>query len=184
MSEPDTLYVLAAAYDDVHDAEADYEAVKALYKEVAVSHDFDAAVLSRHESGKVEVVKKHEQPTRHGAAHGLAWGLAVGAAMAVVPAIGLVGGMSVAGGAGAAIGAVKGHVKNGMDDDDLKALGDTLNAGQAGLIVVYATNMADQVAANIKAVNRFVSKEIDANADELARQIKEAEATGSGASDS
>jgi hypothetical protein len=41
---------------------------------------------------------------------------------------------------------------------------------------VYATNMADQVAANIKAVNRFVSKEIDANGDELARQIKEAEA--------
>jgi hypothetical protein len=34
--------------------------------------------------------------------------------------------------------------------------------------------MADQVAANIKAVNRFVSKEIDANADELAKQLQEA----------
>jgi hypothetical protein len=42
------------------------------------------------------------------------------------------------------------------------------------LIVVYATNMADQVAANIKAVNRFVSKEIDANADALAKQLQEA----------
>ena len=50
-----------------------------------------------------------------------------------------------------------------------------LDQGQAGLIVVYATNMADQVAANIKAVNRFVSKEIDANADDLARQLHEAE---------
>jgi uncharacterized membrane protein len=184
MSEPDTLYVLAASYDDVHDAEADYEAVKALYKEVATSHDFDAAVLSRDESGNVEVVKKHEQPTRHGAAHGLAWGLAVGAAVALFPAVGLAGGLAAGGGAGAVIGAVKGHVKNGMDDDDLAALGETLSAGQAGLIVVYATNMADQVAANIKAVNRFVSKEIDANADELARQIKEAEAAGSGASES
>jgi uncharacterized membrane protein len=176
MSEPDTLLVLAAAYDDVHDAEADYEAVKALYKEVATSHDFDAAVLARDENGKVEVVKKHEQPTRHGAAHGLAWGLAVGAAMAVFPAIGLVGGMTVAGGAGAAIGAVKGHVKQGLDDNDLKQLGETLNKGKAGLIVVYATNMADQIAANIKAVNKYVSKEIDANADELAKQIKAAEA--------
>jgi len=183
MSEVDTLYVLAASYDDVHDAEADYEAVKALYKEVATSHDFDAAVLSRDESGKVEVVKKHEQPTRHGAAHGLAWGLAVGAAVALFPAVGLAGGLAAGGGAGAVIGAVKGHVKNGMDDDDLKGLGETLNAGQAGLIVVYATNMADQVAANIKAVNRFVSKEIDASADELARQIKEAEASQSGASE-
>jgi hypothetical protein len=29
----------------------------------------------------------------------------------------------------------------------LKELGDTLDAGQAGLIVVYETNLADQVAA-------------------------------------
>ena len=50
-----------------------------------------------------------------------------------------------------------------------------LGEGDAGLIVVYATNMADQIAANIKAVNRFVSNEIDANADVLARQLQEAE---------
>jgi len=30
-SEKDTLVVLGASYDDVADAEADYEAVKALY---------------------------------------------------------------------------------------------------------------------------------------------------------
>jgi hypothetical protein len=35
--------------------------------------------------------------------------------------------------------------------------------------------MADQVAANIKAVNRFVSEQIDADADALARQLHEAE---------
>ena len=64
----------------------------------------------------------------------------------------------------------------GMADSDLKALGDVLGQGQAGLIVVYATNMADQIAANIKAVNRAVSDEIDANADELAERLKQAEA--------
>ena len=63
-----------------------------------------------------------------------------------------------------------------MDDDDLKQLGEVLETGRAGLIVVYATNMADQIAANIKAVNRRVSKEIDANADELARQLQQAQA--------
>jgi len=174
MSEPDTLLVLAAAYDDVAAAEADYEAVKALYYEIKTSHEFDAAVLARDEDGKIEVVKKHEQPTRHGAAHGLGWGLAIGAACAILPGIGLLGGLAVGGGAGAVIGAVTGHVKGGMDNSDLKALGDVLDKGQAGLIVVYATNMADQVAANIKAVNKFVSKEIDANADELAKQLQEA----------
>ncbi len=34
---------------------------------------------------------------------------------------------------------------------------------------------ADQIAASIKAQNKYVSKEIDANADELAKQIKAAE---------
>jgi uncharacterized membrane protein len=176
MSEHDTLLVLAASYDDLAEAEADYEAVKALYHEVETSHDFDAAVVTRDENGKVEVVKKHEQPTRHGAAHGLGWGLAVGAACALFPAVGLLGGLAVGGGAGAAIGAVTGHMKGGMDDDDLKQLGDVLERGQAGLIVVYATNMADQIAANVKAVDKHISKEIDANADELARQLHEAEA--------
>jgi uncharacterized membrane protein len=179
MSDADTVLVLAAAYDSVDEAEADYEAVKALYKEVQASHDFDAAVLERNDEGKVEVVKKHEEPTRHGAAKGLGWGLAVGAAIAIFPAIGIVGGMVAGGGTGAAIGAVKGHMQGGMDDDDLKALGETLNKGKAGLIAVYAVNMADQIAASIKAENKFISKEIDARADELAAQIKASEGSES-----
>ncbi len=178
MSEPDTLLVLAASYDDVAAAEADYEAVKALYYEIKTSHEFDAAVVARNEDGKIEVVKKHEQPTRHGAAHGLGWGLAVGAVCAILPGIGLLGALAVGGAGGAAIGAVTGHVKGGMNDSDLKSLGEVLEQGHAGLIVVYATNMADQVAANIKAVNKFVSQEIDANADELAKQLQEAGTAG------
>ena len=179
MSEHDTLLILAASYDDLTEAERDYEAVKALYGEIHTSHDFDAAVVKRGDDGKVEVVRKHEEPTRHGAAHGLGWGLAIGAAAALLPGIGLLGGLAAGGGAGAAIGAVTGHVKGGLDDDDLKGLGDVLDQGEAALIVVYATNMADQIAANIKALNKYVSKEVDANADELARQLHEAEAGSS-----
>jgi hypothetical protein len=33
-------------------------------------------------------------------------------------------------------------MKGGMPDHDLKALGEVLEQGQAGLLVVYATNMA------------------------------------------
>ena len=175
MSEKDTLLVLAASYDRLADAEADYEAVKALYYSAAASHDFDAAVLDRDEEGKVRVVRKHEQPTRHGAAVGLGWGLAIGAVCAIFPPIGIVGGLAVGGGAGAVIGAVTGHVKGGLDDADLKQLGDVLNKGQAGLVAVYATNMADQIVASIKAQDRYVSKELEANADELAKQLKAAE---------
>jgi uncharacterized membrane protein len=174
--QPDTLFLAAASYSNVDDAVADYEAVKMLYHEVQASHDFDAAVIARDEHGKVRIVKKHEQPTRHGAAHGLGWGLAAGAVAALFPAVGIVGALAVGGGAGAAIGAVSGHVSGGMRRHDLKELGEVLDEGEAGLIVAYATNMADQVAANIKAANRMVSKETDMAADELAEEIKRAEA--------
>ena len=171
--EKDTLYVIAAAYDNVDDAVADYEAVKALYREVKSSHDFDASVIAKDEKGKVHIVKKHEQPTRHGAAVGLGWGLAAGVAAALFPPVGI--GIAGAGAAGAGIGAVAGHASGGMSRGDLKDLGETLDAGQAGLIVVYETNLADQIAANIKAANRMVSRATDMAADQLAEDMKEAQ---------
>src|SRR5215211_7410949 len=165
----DTLYVIAAAYDDVDAAIADYEAIKALYREVKTSHDFDAAVIAKDQKGKVRIVKKHEQPTRHGAAVGLGWGLAVGVVAALFPPVGI--GIAAAGGAGATIGGVAGHASKGMSRGDLKDLGEALDEGQAGLVVVYAFNLADQVGATIKAANRIVSRATDMAADELAADL-------------
>lgn len=172
--EKDVLYVVAATYDAVDEAVADYEALKALYREVKTSHDFDASVIAKDETGKVHIVKKHEQPTRHGAAVGLGWGLAVGVVAALFPPVGI--GIVAGGAGGAAVGAVAGHAAGGMSRDDLKELGETLDTGQAGLVAVYETNLADQVAANIKAANRFISIATDMAADELAADIKRAEA--------
>jgi uncharacterized membrane protein len=174
--QPDTLFVGAASYGSVDDAIADYEAIKMLYREIQTSHAFDAAVIAKDADGKVKIVKKHEEPTRHGAAHGLGWGLAAGAVAALFPAVGILGALTVGGGAGAAIGAVSGHVSGGMRRDDLKQLGEVLDEGNAGLIVVYAANLADQIAANIKAANHIVAMETDMAADELAEEIKAAEA--------
>jgi len=178
--DPDVLYVAAASYDNLDDALGDYELVKAVYYEIKASDEFDAAVIAKQE-GKVKIVKKHEQPTRHGAVHGLGWGLAAGAVAALFPAVGIIGALTAGGGAGAAIGAVSGHVHGGMKRGELKELGDVLDEGEAGLIVVYATNVADQIAANIKAANRIVSLATDMAADELAQEIKEAEAETAGA---
>jgi uncharacterized membrane protein len=172
--EKDTLYVIAAAYDDVDLAVADYEAVKELYREVRSSHDFDAAVIAKDENGKVHIVKKHEQPTRHGAAVGLGWGLAVGVAAALFPPVGI--GIAAAGGAGAAIGGVAGHASNGMSRGDLKDVGETLDTGQAGLIAVYEFNLADQIVANIKAANRLIYAATDFAADQLAADLAQADA--------
>jgi uncharacterized membrane protein len=172
-SDADTLYVAAGTYDDVDAAVADYEAVKELYRAVKSSHDFDAAVIAKTDDGEVKIVKKHEQPTRHGAAVGLGWGLAVGVTAALFPPVGI--GIAAAGGTGAAIGGVAGHASKGMSRGDLKELGEALDEGQAGLVVVYAFNLADQVGATIKAANRVVSKETDMAADELVADLKQAE---------
>ncbi|MGO9159513.1 MAG: DUF1269 domain-containing protein [Streptosporangiaceae bacterium] len=171
--DKDTLYVIAAAYDGVDAAVADYEAVKLLYRSVKTSHDFDASVIAKNEDGRVRIVKKHEQPTRHGAAVGLGWGLAVGVASVLFPPVGI--GLVGAGAGGAAIGAVAGHVSGGMSRSDLKELGETLDAGQAGLIVIYETNLADQVAANIKAASHILAKATDMEADQLAEEMRKAE---------
>ena len=173
-NKKDTLYVIAAAYDDVDAAIVDYEAIKALYRSVKSSHDFDASVIAKDEDGKVRIVRKHEQPTRHGAAVGLGWGLAVGVTAVLFPPVGI--GIATAGATGAAIGGVAGHASGGMSRSDLKDLGETLDAGQAGLIAVYEFNLADQVAATIKAANRVVSRETDMAADQLAEDMKRADA--------
>lgn len=164
MSKKDTLLVLVAAYDDVQVAEADYETVKDMYRAAGVGHDFDATVIQRGADGKSHVVKKHEESTRHG----LKWGLAIGAACAIFPAVGLVGGMA----AGAGIGAAAGHIKGGMSNSNLKRVAATLDKGQAGLIVVYATNMNDQINAAIDAENKYISDEMSIDQAALDKQLK------------
>lgn len=173
MTDNDTLFVLTATYDRTDGAVADFEAVKSLYKEVRTSHDFDAAVIEKDSHGKVHIVKKHEQPTRHGAAVGLGWGLAAGVVATLFPPVGI--GIATAGAGGAALGAIAGHAAGGMSRKDLKELGEALDDGAAGLVVVYETNLADQVAANIKAANRMISKQTDMAADRLAKELKAAE---------
>jgi hypothetical protein len=129
--------------------------------------------ISKDDDGKVHIVKKHEQPTRHGAAVGLGWGLAVDVVATLFPPVGI--GIVTAGGAGTLIGGVTGHASGGMPRSDLKEPGDILDAGQAGLIAVHETNLADQVAANINAANRVISRATDMGADQLAADMEKTE---------
>ena len=171
----DTLYVLAAAYDRVEDALSDFDAVKVAYKHVGSTHDFDATVIAKDEAGKVEIVRRHDEPTRHGTAVGLNWGLAAGAVAALFPAVGIIGALAVGGGAGAALGAMAGHASSGMSREDLTALGEVLDEGDAGLVVVYSSDMADRVNAGVGGARSTVRKTTTVSAEQLAEEIREAE---------
>ena len=85
----DTFIVLAASYDTLGTAEADYHAVRDFYLTAGLLDTYDAAVITRNEGGKVRIVVKHEQPTRQGAWRGLGIGLVGGALVALFPAVGI-----------------------------------------------------------------------------------------------
>jgi len=176
----DKLYVLAASYDHVEDALAEYQAIEAAYRHVGTTRDFDATVIAKDEKGKVEIVRRHEEQKRHGAEVGFGWGLAVGAVAALFPAVGIIGALAAGGGAGAALGAVAGHASGGMSRSDLMALGDVLDSGRAGLVVVYAGHMADRVTTSVNAATSSVTATATVTAEQLAADIRDAESSAAG----
>lgn len=171
----DTFAVFAATYPSVADAEADYETVKSLYYDFNAMDTFDAAVISKSDDGKVRIEKKHEQPTRHGAWLGGGIGLGAGLLVALFPAVGLAGGLLVGTAGGAGIGALAGHASGGLSRQDLKDLGEHLDAGTAGLLVVAAVDLADRVAGSLKAAEKVVRKELKTDDQQLTKDLEAAE---------
>jgi uncharacterized membrane protein len=167
--------VMAASYDDVDDAKADLEAVKAAFRHVGTTLDLDAAVVARDDSGKVEVVDRHDARTHHDKVVGLGWGMAIGAVAALFPPIGIVGALAIGGGAGAALGASAGHAARAMSRDDLKELGEVLDRGDAGLIVVYGSEMADRIGSSVSRAKAKVRRSTDLSFEQLAAEVREAE---------
>src|SRR5215203_2876421 len=142
----DTVMAYVGAYDDVADAEADYQLVKELHTEADLIDAYDAAVIERREGGKTKIVKKHETPTRAGGVLGGGVGLATGVVVALFPFAAVGGGLLMGTTAGGAIlGAVAGHAAAGMSRHDLKELGEHLDAGEAGLVVIAVSDKGAKV---------------------------------------
>jgi uncharacterized membrane protein len=157
------VFLYAAVYDDVGDAEADYEVVFDLHAAGAIG-TFDSAVIEK-EGDKVRV-HKTEKPTQHGA-----WtGIAVGAIAGILFPPSIIGGAIV----GGAAGGVAGHLWRGMSRGDLKELGEALDEGQAAVIVVGESKIEEQIEKATKRARKLLEKQIDADADELKRELEEA----------
>lgn len=167
----DEFVFVAATYDDVSVAEDDYNAVKDLYYDLGVADSFDAAVISK-VNGRVKIVRKHEQPTRHGGWLGAGWGLAAGLGLALFPAIGIgVAGWTAATGAG--LGAIAGHVTGGMSRSDLKELGEHLDSGHAALVVAAASDVEARVEQALGHAIKVLKKQGGVDADALAKELED-----------
>jgi uncharacterized membrane protein len=155
------VFLYAAIYDEIADAETDYEAVFDLHAAGAIG-TFDSAVIRKEEDGKVRVTKT-EKPTQHGA-----WtGAGVGALVGIIFPPAILGTAIVGAGAGGLIG----HLRGGVSRDDLKELGDALEEGNAAVIVIGESKIEEQLEKATTRANKLIEKQIDADADELKREI-------------
>jgi uncharacterized membrane protein len=174
----DTLIAFVGVYGSVEDAEADYQLVKDLHVEAGLIDGYDAAVIERRDGGKTKIVSKHETPTRVGGVLGGGVGLATGLVVALFPFAAVGGGLLATTTAGGAVlGAVAGHAAPGMSRHDLKELGEQLDTGEAGLVVVAVSDMGAKVQRAMKRAQKLEEKQLKADTEELERDAKAAESS-------
>jgi uncharacterized membrane protein len=159
------VFIYAGEYDDVEDAKADLEALEELHREHVVG-TYDAAVVTKNEEGKVEIVDKIEKPTQHGGWYGAAVGAAIG--LVFPPGI-LLGGLM-----GAGAGALIGHLEGGMSSSDVREVGELLDNSEAALIVVGEATIERAVAEATERAKKELKNDVRADAREMERAIDEA----------
>jgi uncharacterized membrane protein len=161
------VFLYAAVYDNIADAESDFLAVFDLHSAKAIG-TFDAAVIEKRDD-KVHV-HKAEKPTQHGA-----WtGIGVGALVGILFPPSIIGSAIVGGAAGGVIG----HLWKGMSRGDLKDLGEALDEGDAALIVIGESKVDEQIEKAVKRARKVLQKEVDADSAQLKKEIEAAEKQG------
>jgi uncharacterized membrane protein len=171
----DTFVAYVGVYPSVEDAELDYEMVKDLHTKAGMLDAYDAAVIEKRDNGKVHITKKHETPTRVGGVLGGGVGLATGLVVALFPFAAIGGGLLAATTAGGAVlGAVTGHAAAGMSRHDLKELGEYLDEGQAGLVVVGVVEMEDDIKQSMSKAEKLETREIKADTAAIEQDAKAA----------
>ena len=163
MANENNVFLYIGTYVNETAARDDYEIVKDLHATGMVG-TYDAAVLTKDAKGKVHE-NKDETTTRHGA-----WGGAVvGALFGLLFPPAILGSAAV----GAAIGGVGGHLWKGLSRSDVKELGEFIDAGEACLLIIGESKIAEQIEkAELKA-DKQIAKELDVDAKDLDAAIQE-----------
>jgi uncharacterized membrane protein len=164
MSTDNATFIYVAAYPDEMAARADYEAVKELHASGLVG-SYDAAVVTKDDRGKVHE-NKDEMATRHGAW----WGIAAGAALGAIfpPSI-----LATAA-AGGVIGGVSGHLAKGMSRDRVKELGDFIEPGQAGLVIVGESRIEDAIEDAVTRAEKATAEDLGVDPKDIDKALQEA----------
>ena len=158
------VFLYAASYASLDDAEADYDALLDLHDADLVG-TYDVAIINKDEEGKVHITK-HEKPTQHGA-----WtGAGVGAVLGILFPPSIIATAAI----GAATGGVIGHLARGMSRSDMKDVGDLLDDERAALIVVGESKVGEQLDNDLQRAQKSVEKQIDADSKEFEKELEQA----------
>jgi uncharacterized membrane protein len=164
MSKSDGTFILVATYPDERAAREDYQVVKEAHAHGVVG-SYDAALITKDMNGKVHE-NKDETSTRHGAW----WGVAAGAAVGALFPPSIIGAAAM----GGVIGGVSGHLSKGMSRTQAKELGDFIDPGEAGLLVVGETKVEQAIAKAVTRAEKQTAKELDVNPKDVDRIMQEA----------
>jgi uncharacterized membrane protein len=163
VAKTDGTFVYIATYPDELAARADYEAVKDLHAGGLVG-SYDAAIVTKDERGKVHE-NKVETATRHGAW----WGIAAGAAVGVLFPPAVLGAAAV----GGVIGGVSGHLAKGMSRSRAKELGDFIDPGEAGLVVVGESKVEAAIQKAVTRAEKQTAEELGVDPKDIDKVLQE-----------
>ena len=161
MSKPDSTFILVATYPNEMIAREDYAVIKDAHAAGLVG-SYDAAVITKDMNGKIHE-NKDETATRHGAW----WGVAAGAAVGVLFPPSILG----AAAAGGVIGGVSGHLAKGMSRSRAKELGDCIDPGEAGLVVVGESKVEDTIKKSVSRAMKKTAEELDVDPHDVDRVL-------------
>src|SRR5258708_7254865 len=164
MAKTDGTFIYVATYPDEIAALDDYQAVKGLHADGLVGA-YDAAVVTKDAAGKVHE-NKDETATRHGAW----WGVAAGAAVGVLFPPAILG----AAAAGGVIGGVSGHLAKGMSRSRAKELGDFIDPGQAGLIVIGETTIESAIHDAVTRAQKETTEALNVSPKDIDKTVQQA----------
>jgi uncharacterized membrane protein len=160
----DSTFIFVATYVDEAAAQDDYQVIKDLHSRGLVG-SYDAAVITKDASGKVHE-NKDETATRHGAW----WGIAAGAAVGAIFAPAVLGAAAV----GGVVGGVSGHLAKGMSRSQAKELGDAIDPGQAGLVVVGESKVKEAVQKAVTKAVKQTAEDLDVDPKEIDKTLQQA----------
>jgi len=164
VAKPDGTFLYVATYPDEVSAREDYQIVKGLHSQGLVG-SYDAAVVTKDAAGKV-----HENKDETAARHGAWWGVAAGAAVGILFPPSVLGAAAV----GGVIGGVSGHLAKGMSRARAKELGDFIDPGQAGLIVIGETTIETAIQEAVTRADKQTIEDLDVKPADIDKTLQAA----------